>query len=91
VRKTSQIDGSKVKLIDPKWQDALDDDLLDVETKKMDCGSEVEAHLSTLLIYEKGGFFKTHRDTEKELGMFGTLVSKPSTCIVKLGWVSSIK
>ncbi len=34
----------------------------------------IEAHLYKLLIYEVGGHFKTHQDTEKEKGMFGTLL-----------------
>ncbi len=35
---------------------------------------EVEAHLYKLLVYGPGDFFVPHRDTEKEPGMFGTLV-----------------
>jgi 2OG-Fe(II) oxygenase superfamily len=34
----------------------------------------VHANLYKMLLYEKGGHFKPHRDTEKEDGMFGTLV-----------------
>ncbi|KAL8884709.1 MAG: hypothetical protein Q9215_007305 [Flavoplaca cf. flavocitrina] len=34
----------------------------------------VRADLHKLLLYEEGGFFKTHRDTEKAPGMFATLV-----------------
>ncbi|KAJ3089359.1 hypothetical protein HK102_006581 [Quaeritorhiza haematococci] len=36
--------------------------------------TNVHATLYKLLLYETGGFFKPHRDTEKENGMFGTLV-----------------
>jgi hypothetical protein len=40
----------------------------------------VTAVLYKLLLYEEGGFFKTHRDTEKADGMFATLVLQlPST------------
>ena len=35
---------------------------------------QLEAHLYKLLLYEEGGHFKVHRDTEKEKGMFATLV-----------------
>lgn len=35
---------------------------------------KVEAHLYKLLVYGPGDFFVAHRDTEKEPGMFGTLV-----------------
>ena len=34
----------------------------------------VEARLYKLVLYEEGGFFKAHKDTEKEPGMFATLV-----------------
>jgi hypothetical protein len=34
----------------------------------------VHANLYKLLLYEAGGHFTVHRDTEKEEGMFGTLV-----------------
>jgi hypothetical protein len=34
----------------------------------------VRAELYNLLVYEKGGKFTKHRDSEKEPGMFGTLV-----------------
>jgi hypothetical protein len=36
----------------------------------------VEARLYKLLVYESGGHFKIHRDTEKEAGMFATLVGE---------------
>ena len=34
----------------------------------------IQANLYKMLIYEEGGHFLTHRDTEKEVNMFGTLV-----------------
>lgn len=34
----------------------------------------VEARLYKLLVYEKGGHFAIHRDTEKEQGMFASMV-----------------
>jgi hypothetical protein len=37
----------------------------------------VEAVFYKLLIYEPGGFFLEHRDTEKCAGMFGTLIVAP--------------
>jgi len=40
----------------------------------------VTAELYKLLVYDRGGFFLAHRDTEKADGMFGTLVlTFPST------------
>ena len=34
----------------------------------------IKAELYKLLIYDKGGFFAPHRDSEKVAGMFGTLI-----------------
>ena len=47
-----------------------------VDAVKRDLGirGKVTAELYKLLVYEKGSFFKPHRDTEKIPGMFGTLV-----------------
>jgi len=74
VRKTFQIDGDKISFANPAWHAALKDLVAKCATS-MNCGDGVEAHLYKLLLYEQGGFFKPHRDTEKEPGMFGTLVS----------------
>jgi Rps23 Pro-64 3,4-dihydroxylase Tpa1-like proline 4-hydroxylase len=35
---------------------------------------EVKASLYKMLIYEEGDFFLSHKDSEKEKGMFGTLI-----------------
>jgi hypothetical protein len=35
---------------------------------------KVSAHFYKMLLYEEGGHFKKHRDTEKEPGMFGSLL-----------------
>ena len=35
---------------------------------------QVRASLYNLLLYGEGGKFKKHRDSDKELGLFGTLV-----------------
>jgi hypothetical protein len=36
--------------------------------------ASIDARLYKLLLYEQGGHFAAHQDTEKEPGMFGTLV-----------------
>ena len=36
--------------------------------------NQVKSKLYKLLMYEAGGHFKPHRDTEKEMGMFATLI-----------------
>ncbi|MCU0872712.1 MAG: hypothetical protein MUE50_10250 [Pirellulaceae bacterium] len=38
---------------------------------------KVEHQLSKLLVYEKGGFFAPHRDSEKTPGMFAMLIRCP--------------
>ena len=40
----------------------------------VDAVADVEARLHKLLLYQPGGHFVPHRDTEKEPGMFATLV-----------------
>jgi len=78
VRKAWQIDAAKVKFYDTdRWHTALRRIVLDSVASLGMTGSEqahVEANLYKLLLYEPGGHFKKHRDTEKEPGMFGTLI-----------------
>ena len=48
-----------------------------IDNIKPDLGIEdytVSANRYKMLIYEKGDFFLPHKDTEKEKGMFGTLM-----------------
>ena len=47
---------------------------------------DVKADLYKILLYEVGGFFKAHRDSEKEEVMLGTLIVQlPSVFIVRHG------
>ena len=41
---------------------------------RLGVSSDIELHLYKLLLYEPGGFFKPHRDTEKEENMFATMI-----------------
>jgi hypothetical protein len=74
VRKTWQIEPRKIRLENPAWPVALEQltaqaaIALGVEARL------VRAELYKVLLYEPGGFFKKHRDTEKATGMFATLV-----------------
>jgi len=73
VRKTWEIDAGKVSFKNKEWQGFLDQIL---EKTKKGLGIEnhdISAHLYKLLIYEEGGFFLPHKDSEKEKGMFATL------------------
>ena len=74
VRKTWEIDGSEVTFGNPSWNKLLDNiiDKVKEDFSLQDVG--VEPHLYKLLIYEKGGFFLKHKDTEKHKGMFASLV-----------------
>ena len=74
VRNCWQIGSGEIRLGD-SWKKILQDlvrrsaDGLGLPRKA------VKAELYKMLIYEKGGFFKPHRDTEKADGMVATLVA----------------
>lgn len=76
VRNTWEIDAACVVFCHPKWsgfqQSALDEVCHQLGVP--DGSQNVRAELYKLLIYEEGAMFKPHKDTEKERGMFGTLV-----------------
>lgn len=74
VRSGWEIDGKKVTFGNPDWESLL---MKVLEIVKRDLGIEdrtVSAKMYKLLIYEKGDFFLPHKDSEKEKGMFGTLI-----------------
>lgn len=76
VRDCWQIDAERVALSGARWSAAF----AEVVARAADgLGVEgsVEAIFYKLLIYEPGGFFVDHRDTEKCPGMFGTLIISP--------------
>jgi predicted 2-oxoglutarate/Fe(II)-dependent dioxygenase YbiX len=77
VRKSWQIDAAKVTL------EGGDDQLQSVviqSCQQMGFSKErivqlgIHARLYKFMLYETGGHFVAHRDTEKEAGMFGTLI-----------------
>ncbi len=74
VRSSHEIDASQVKFTNKKWDSTLKKI---VKSVQKDLGLEdvkIEAKLYKLLIYQAGDFFLKHKDSEKEKGMFGTLV-----------------
>ena len=79
VRKVWQLSPDAVKIGGKAWEAAFAD-MLGRVCAGMGCGAaQVSAELYKLLVYDAGGFFQSHRDTEKTPGMFGTLVvSLPS-------------
>jgi hypothetical protein len=76
VRDAWQLDAASVHLDAAAWGPALLDRVLADAVAELGvpaaCG--VRAELYKLVLYEPGGHFKRHRDTEKAPGMFGTLV-----------------
>lgn len=80
VRSAWQIDATKVSIKgNTEWDETLHDVLLEAcyalgFSSKSVNELGIELNLYKLLIYEVGGHFKPHRDTEKEDGMFGTLI-----------------
>ena len=76
VRRAWQLDAARVTL-NSRWTDELLPEIVADVCKAMGMDAAqlgVEARLYKMLCYEKGGHFKKHRDTEKEPGMFGTLI-----------------
>jgi 2OG-Fe(II) oxygenase superfamily len=74
VRKVWQLPPDKVRLGGKSWAASFDSILKQVIAGLGCAGMSVSAELYKLLVYDTGGFFLAHRDTEKTGGMFGTLV-----------------
>jgi hypothetical protein len=74
VRKVWQLPPAKVRIGGKSWPGLFENMLRQVATGLGCDPATVSAELYKLLVYDQGGFFKAHRDTEKAEGMFGTLV-----------------
>jgi hypothetical protein len=73
VRKTFELDPQKFRL-SQEWNAAVDR-AAQLAAEQLGLPAEaVEARLYKLLVYEKGGFFLPHRDSEKHDGMVASLV-----------------
>ncbi len=78
VRNTKQIAADQISIKGKGWQSFLDSTVA-AACQQLGVKTKVSAELYKLLVYETGGFFVNHRDTEKEDGMFATLIiSLPS-------------
>ena len=79
VRNCWQIGPERVRLTGAAWPETFAD-ILETAAVGLGCAPDrVDARLHRLLIYEPGGFFAPHRDTEKADGMIATLsVSLPT-------------
>jgi len=74
VRSAWEIDASKLSFNNPQWPKFIDKAIGKIKT---DLGLEdytVTASAYKMLIYQQGDFFLPHKDTEKEKGMFGTMI-----------------
>ena len=78
VRDCRQIDAARIRLAGAGWRDTFGR-VLTAAADGLGCPADrLDARLYKLLIYEPGGFFASHRDTEKVDGMIATLsVSLP--------------
>ena len=78
VRDCRQIDAARIRVSGGAWGDTFQR-ILDQAAIGLGCAAErLDARLYKLLVYEPGGFFAPHRDTEKADGMIATLaVSLP--------------
>jgi predicted 2-oxoglutarate/Fe(II)-dependent dioxygenase YbiX len=73
VRRTWQIGPDRIRLVGKHWPATLDQAVA-LAAAGLGVDEPVSAELYKLLIYDKGSFFVSHRDTEKEPGMFATVV-----------------
>ncbi len=74
VRNCWEIDAYQIEFEGNNWTSLIDKTITKI---KPDLGIEdkkIKAHLYKMLIYEEGDFFLPHKDSEKEKGMFGTLI-----------------
>ena len=79
VRDCWQIDAAQVRLGGSAWPETFAA-VLESAARGLGCPADrLEARPYKLLVYEEGGFFSEHRDTEKAAGMVATLcVSLPT-------------
>ena len=79
IRDCRQIGAGRIGLSGGAWRETLGG-ILDRAALGLGCPPErLEARLYKLLVYERGGFFSPHRDTEKAPGMIATLtISLPA-------------
>jgi len=73
VRDTFELDPKKFRLSDA-WNAAIAETTQAVSKQLELPPEQLEARLYKLLVYEKGGFFLSHRDSEKQDRMLATLV-----------------
>ena len=73
VRRCWQIDADDLSFQNPNWEKLIGS-ITRAAAKNLGIEGNPVAQPYKLLLYEKGGFFLPHRDTEKISGMFGSLI-----------------
>ncbi|WPV69295.1 2OG-Fe(II) oxygenase [Chitinophaga sp. LS1] len=74
VRSAWEIDAGQIKFVNKEWGGFVEGIVRQIKPAMGLDGLSVSANLYKLLIYQKGDFFLPHKDSEKELGMFGSLI-----------------
>ncbi len=74
VRRTWQLAPEAVEVLHPAWTETSLPAITSAAARALGVDGAVTANPYKLLVYEPGDFFVAHRDTEKEPGMFATLV-----------------
>ena len=74
VRRVWQLSPDRARIGGQSWPNHFAAILEQVSTGLGCEGWKITAELYKILIYDEGGFFTSHRDTEKVGGMFGTLI-----------------
>src|SRR5690625_3280895 len=74
VRRVKELDPKEFSINNPAWTKFIDKAVKQIKSDLGLGGHVISAHLFKLLIYKTGDFFLPHKDTEKEKGMFGTMV-----------------
>ncbi|EEY53490.1 uncharacterized protein PITG_07148 [Phytophthora infestans T30-4] len=74
VRKSWQLEPSQVEFKNPLWESGLHQLTRTITERLGYSGVPLQCVLYKLLVYEEGGHFFKHQDTEKEDGMIATLV-----------------
>lgn len=74
VRRVWRLKPERFVLTNPEWEKTVGDVVAQVQTELGLEGRKLEAHLYDLLLYEEGGFFLPHRDSEKLDRMVATLI-----------------
>ncbi len=75
MRKTWELRHTQFRLANPEWESYFGSHIVKRAADGLGLAMpEVTAHLHKLLLYEKGSFFKSHKDSDDEPGVVGTLV-----------------